>query len=143
MAKVDLIEPVSGIRGSFRKGGVVNRRKKYRDSKGRVVNESETEAYVVRNPRDWKKHPAQGRELLSQQRFSEASAQVRQILMAAKPDYTPTQQELNTLRYWQERFEAQLRKPEAWAPIDTRTGTRKSYCRLDAYIRTCLMRDMQ
>ena len=44
---------------------------------------------------------------------------------------------------WQSRFEAQLDKPEPDAPIDPKTGKRKQYFRLDAFIRTCLLREMK
>jgi len=150
MASVVFEHPVRDIRGTFQKGGIINRRKQYRDDKGRIVNESEPEAYAVRHPRDWKKNPAQGRELACQNRFKAASAETKRILLAAKPeDYaeahngaTPTPDDLATLRYWQDRFQKQLRRGEPDAPIDPHTGKRKRYSRLDAFIRTCLMRQM-
>ena len=151
MAKVNYLDPVREIRGTFQKGGIINRRKQYRDEKGRVVNESAPEAYALRHPRDWKKNPATGRELECQNRFKAASAQTKRILLAAKPEAyaaahngtLPSEEDLATLRYWQSRFQKQLRRPEPDAPIDPKTGKRKRYSRLDAFIRTCLMREMQ
>ncbi len=162
MAQVNYLDPVRDIRGTFQKGGIINRRKQYRDEKGRIVNESAPEAYAVRHPRDWKRNPATGKELECQNRFKAASAETKRILLAANPEAyaaahaatapdpsvtsapaTPTAEELATLRYWQDRFQKQLRRPEPDAPIDPKTGKRKIYLRLDAFIRTCLMRNMQ
>lgn len=151
MAKVNYLDPVRDIRGTFQKGGIINRRKQYRDDKGRIVTESAPEAYAVRHPRDWKKNPATGRELECQNRFKAASAETKRILLAAKPEAyaaahngsLPTEEDLATLHYWQSRFQKQLRRHEQDAPIDPNTGKHKRYSRLDAFIRTCLMREMQ
>ena len=151
MAQVNYLNPVRDIRGTFQKGGIINRRKQYRDDKGRIVNESAPEAYAVRHPRDWKRNPATGKELECQNRFKAASAETKRILLAAKPEAyaaahngsQPSEEDLATLNYWQTRFQKQLRRAEPDAPIDPKTGKRKRYSRLDAFIRTCLMRDMQ
>lgn len=151
MAQVNYLDPVRDIRGTFQKGGIINRRKQYRDDKGRIVNESAPEAYAVRHPRDWKKNPATGKELECQNRFKAASAETKRILLAANPETyaaanngsLPSEQDLATLNYWQTRFQKQLRRAETDAPIDPKTGKRKRYSRLDAFIRTCLMREMQ
>ena len=149
MAQVNYLDPVRDIRGTFQRGGIINRRKAYRDDKGRIVNESAPEAYAVRHPRDWKKNPATGKELECQNRFRAASAETKRILLAANPDAyavahngtLPSEEDLTTLRYWQTRFRKQLRRAEQDAPIDPNTGKRKRYSRLDAFIRSCLMRD--
>ena len=160
MAQVNYLDPVRDIRGTFQRGGIINRRKAYRDDKGRIVNESAPEAYAVRHPRDWKKNPATGKELECQNRFRAASAETKRILLAADseayaaayaaahpdaaPDAvptTPSDEDLATLHYWQNRFRKQLRRAEQDAPIDPNTGKRKRYSRLDAFIRACLMRD--
>ncbi len=151
MAQVNYLDPVRDIRGTFQKGGIINRRKQYRDEKGRIVNESAPEAYAVRHPRDWKNNPATGKELENQNRFRAASAETKRILLAAKPDAfaaanngaLPSDEELATLHYWQTRFQKQLCRAEPEAPIDPKIGKRKRYSRLDAFIRTCLMRQMQ
>ena len=149
MAQVNYLDPVRDIRGTFQRGGIINRRKAYRDDKGRIVNESAPEAYAVRHPRDWKKNPATGKELECQNRFRAASAETKRILLAADSDAyaaahngtLPSEEDLTTLRYWQTRFRKQLRRAEQDAPIDPNTGKRKRYSRLDAFIRSCLMRD--
>jgi len=151
MAKVNYLDPVRDIRGTFQKGGIINRRKQYRDAKGRIINEAAPEAYVVSNPRDWKKNPATAKELDCQNRFRTASAETMRILLPLKPEAyaaahdgaLPSEEELATLEMWQNRFARQLRRAEPGAPIDPETGKRKRYSRLDAFIRTCLMREMQ
>lgn len=151
MAQVNYHDPIRDIRGTFQKGGIINRRKQYRDEKGRIVNESAPEAYAVRHPRDWKQNPATGKELECQNRFKAASAETKRILLAAKPEAyaaahggaLPSEEDLATLRYWQTRFQKQLRRAEPDALFDPHTGKRKRYSRLDAFIRTCLMREMQ
>ena len=143
MASVKFQDPFRDFRGATSKSGVIHRHKQFRNDRGRVISEAAPEAYVVMNPRDWKKHPATGKELESQNLFKSAAAQTAQILKAAKPDSAPTPEELETLRYWQERFDAQLTKPEPDAPIDKNTGNRKSYIRLDAYIRASIYKQLK
>ena len=151
MAQVNYLDPVRDIRGTFQRGGIINRRKQYRDDKGRVINESAPEAYAVRHPRDWKKNPAVGRELECQNRFKAASAEAKRILLAANPEAyaaahngeQPSEEALAALKMWLDRFQRQLRRAEPDAPVDPKTGRRKRYSRLDAFIRTCLMREMQ
>ena len=158
MAKAQLSHPFDEIHGALGKNEkIINRRKKFRDDKGRVIAEGSQEAYVVKHPRNWKKNPAKGKELEHQLRFKAACAETKRILMAAKylkaqatqstnpalpSDYTPTLEDLATLQYWQDRFKAQLQKPEPEAPIDPDTGRHKTYFRFDAFIRTCLLREM-
>ena len=144
-------DPVRELHGAFTKGGTINRRKTYRDSKGRIKGMSDPESYKIMNPRDWKKNPAKGKELEHQLRFKQACAETYRILLPSKPQTyaaahngaSPTPEELATLQYWQSRFDAQLDKPEPDAPIDPKTGKRKQYFRLDAFIRTCLLRQLK
>ena len=143
MASVKFQDPFRDFHGSLSKSGVIHRHKQFRNARGHVVSEATPEAYVIMNPRDWEKHPATGKELEGRNLFKNASAQTVQILKAAKPDYTPTPDELDTLRYWQERFNAQLSKPEPDAPIDKQTGNPKSYVRLDAYIRASIYKQLK
>ena len=147
MAKVIYQDPVQEIRGTLTKDGTIHRRKYYRDANGKIVGASKHEAYQILHPRDWKKKPATGMELENQLRFKTASAEVKRILMIAKPekypDFTPTLEDLTTLKYWQKRFKAQLKRPENAAPIDPETGRHKTYIRFDAFIRTCLLREME
>ena len=130
-------DPVRELHGAFTKGGTINRRKTYRDSKGRIKGMSAPESYKIVNPRDWKKNPAKGKELEHQLHFKQACADTYHIMHPSTPE------ELATLQMWQSRFDAQLDKPESDAPIDPKTGKRKQYFRLDAFIRTCLLREME
>ena len=63
MAKVNLTHPFAEIHGSIGKDKIINRQKKYRDERGRVIHEGIQEAYAVKHPRDYKKNPPQGEEL--------------------------------------------------------------------------------
>lgn len=151
MARTVYIAPVRELHGAYTKGGTITRRKTYRDAQGRIKGMSEPESYTICNPRDWKKNPATGKELEHQLLFKQASAETKRILLPSKPEAyakehngaTPTPEELATLRYWQERFYAQLDKGETEAPIDPKTQKQKIYIRLDAFIRTCLLRQSQ
>ena len=158
MARTVFDDPVRELHGAYTKGGSISRRKTYRDSKGRIKGMSEPETYKIEHPRDWKKSPAKGKELEHQLRFKQACAETHRILLPSKPQAyaavhaadhpdgsaaSPTPEELATLQMWQSRFEAQLDKPEPDAPIDPKTGKRKQYFRLDAFIRTCLLREME
>ena len=118
-------------------------RKALRDSKGNIKGVGVKEAYTIVNPRDWTKNPATGKELEHQLLFRQASAETKRILLAAQPDATPTAEELATLRYWESRFNAQMKKGEPEAPIDPETKKHKIYIRLDAFIRTCLLRQLK
>ena len=151
MARTVFEHPVRELHGAYTKGGAISRRKTYRDSQGRVKGMSEPETYKIEHPRDWKKKPATGRELEHQLRFKQACAETYRILLPSKPQAyaaahngaAPTPDELATLQMWKNRFDAQLDKPEPDAPIDPKTGKRKQYFRLDAFIRTCLLRQME
>ena len=158
MAEVIYQDPVQEIRGTLTKDGTIHRRKYYRDANGKIIGASKPEAYQILYPRNWKKNPAKGKELEHQLRFKAACAETKRILMAAKylkaqatqstnpalpSDYMPTPEDLATLQYWQDRFKAQLQKPEHEAPIDPDTGRHKTYFRFDAFIRTCLLREME
>ena len=46
------------------------------------------------------------------------------------PQHDPEQRAL-----WQQRWQAQLTKAEPDAPIDPRTGKRKTYAKFDCYVR--------
>ena len=160
MARVKLEHPVSEIHGAFTRKGIINRQKKYRDERGRVVHEGVQEAYAVRHPRDWKKTPAQGAELAHHNRWREACLRTSQILQAAQPDGLTEQQrfhkQINRIPdfYTQEearglydlyktRFLSQLpgirgSQPDTEAPIDHQTGKPKRYILLPAFIRAML-----
>ena len=132
MAEVTFIAPVAKIEGKLnQKDKTVFRKKVARDDQGRVIAEMKQEVYVVQHPRDWKKNPAKGAEKAKQERWAEASAKTKQILD------DPEQRAL-----WQGRWQAQLKKAEADAPIDPRTKRRKIYIKFDCYVRSKVWRGL-
>ena len=132
MAEVTFIAPVAKIEGKLnKKNKTVFRKKVARDDQGRVIAEMKQEVYVVQHPRDWKKKPAEGAEKLKLDRWSEACAKTKQILD------DPEQRTL-----WQERWQAQLKKADLYAPIDPRTSKRKNYIKFDCYVRAKVWREL-
>ena len=149
MARTEFIAPVRELHGAFTNDGTIFRRKIYRDDNGRIKGMSKPESYRICNPRNWKKKPAKGKELEHQLLFKQACAETKRILLPSKPEAyakehngaTPTQEEIATLKYWKDRYNAQLKHPEKQTPIDPKTNKCKIYLRLDAFIRTCLLRN--
>ena len=132
MANYKTIAPVEGITGKLnKKDKTVFRQKIARDSDGRVICPMQKEVYVVQHPRDWKKKPAEGAEKLKLDRWKEACAKTKQILD------DPEQRAL-----WHERWQTQLKKAEADAPFDPRTGKRKMYIKFDCYVRAKVWRGL-
>ena len=87
------------------------------------------EVYVVQNPRDWDKKPAKGAEREKLDRWKKACAQTKAIL--------DNPQERSK---WKQQWQAQLKKADADAPIDTRTNRRKIYIKFDCYVRSKVWR---
>lgn len=151
MAKTVFTPPIQEMHGAYTKDGTIFRRKTFRDSNGNIKGVGVKEAYTIMNPRNWKKKPATGKELEHQLHFRQASAETKRILLAANPEAyaaahdgaLPTPEDLATLRYWENRFNAQLKKGEPEAPIDPETNKHKIYIRFDAFIRTCLLRQLK
>ena len=132
MANYKTIAPVEGITGKLnKKDKTVFRQKIARDSDGRVICPMQKEVYVVQHPRDWKKKPAKGAEKLKLDRWKETCAKTKQILD------DPEQRTL-----WQQRWQAQLKKPEPDAPVDRRTDKRKIYIKFDCYVRAKVWREL-
>ena len=132
MAEVTFIAPVAKIEGKLnQKDKTVFRKKVARDDQGRVIAEMKQEVYVVQHPRDWKKKPAEGAEKQKLDRWSEACAKTKQILD------DPEQRAL-----WQGRWQAQLKKAEFDAPIDSRTNKKKIYIKFDCYVRAKIHRSL-
>ncbi len=157
MAHGDFEHPIRAMHGSLEPHGIIHRQKQFRDERGKVIHEGRQEAYKVKNPRDWKRTPAQGAELAHHNRWRETCNRTTQILQAAQPDGLTEQQifhkQINHIPdyYTQEearalyndyhaRFQAQLpntrgKHPDPQAPIDPKTGTGKRYSQLPSFIR--------
>ena len=165
MARVKLEHPIAEVHGVFTRDGLINRQKKYYDSRGRVLCEGKQEMYAIRNPRDFKKNPPKGAELEHHNRWKEACHRTSQILQAAQvggptesqlfarqlnntPEYY-TIEEAKTLylSYW-ERYNAQLpgkrgKRPDPSASIDQRTGKGKRYSQLPSFIRAIIYNELK
>ncbi|MGM9831927.1 MAG: hypothetical protein ACI3Z5_07920 [Paludibacteraceae bacterium] len=132
MARITYTDPVDHLEGRLTKDGTIHRQKVYRDKNGKVLSIGKAEVFLMENPRDYTKKPLKGAELENTMLFRQA-AQLT-ILERSNPD---------RMQYWTRRFQAQLETPEQDAPVDKRTGQRKIYCRLDAFIRACIYRDLR
>ena len=132
MSQVTFIAPVDSMRGKLNKQGkAIFRRKRVFDSQGNVIGEFAQESYIVENPRDWKKNPPTGAEKANIDSW-------RMACQRAKMEMAD-----DALRAtWQKRWEAQLSRPEADAPLDPRTNRPKIYRRLDCFIRATIYRTL-
>ena len=132
MADIVLIAPIETIKGKLnKKDKTVMRRKRIYDEQGRVISELAQEAYVVQNPRDWKKNPPKGAEKERLDNWTNACRQAKSI------SKDPEQ-----LAMWKQRWQKQLTHPEPDAPIDPKTHRPKVYIRLDCYIRATIFRQL-
>ena len=147
MAKEQLLDPTKEIHGALLKGGVVHRMKKYRDIDGKVLKHGIKEAYIIGNPRDWKRKPAQGRELEHQNLWKEACDRASQIFKAGHNQpvtaFYSTEEAQALYAEYQERFAKQQpgkigTAPDSEAPVNPRTNTRKRFIQLPAFIRTII-----
>ena len=152
MAKELLLDPTKEIHGALLKGGVVHRMKKYRDIDGKVLKNGIKEAYIVGNPRDWKRKPAQGKELAHQNLWKEACDRASQIFKAGHQQPVTafyTTEEAQTLYAdFCERFSKQLpgkigTAPDPEAPIDPSTQRPKRFIQLPAFIRTIIYNQLK
>jgi hypothetical protein len=133
MAEITFMAPVETIKGKLHdRDKTIFRRKRVFDDKGHVIGHLSQEAYIVKNPRNWKKNPPKGAE---KQRHDNWAAACQQ---AANIRKDPEQ-----LVLWKQRWAAQLQCPEPDAPIDKNTGRPKIYIRLDGFIRATLFRELQ
>lgn len=129
MSKANLIDPVESLKGKIsKKGETVFRCKQYRDARGNVVATGPQEAYIVANPRDRKKNPPSPAEQRHIDLFAEAS---RRTTIEIAPD-SPRR------AYWEQRFQAQLTRPEHTNPSDPASPLRKTYHQLNTFVRTTI-----
>ena len=171
MALTQLSHPFDEIHGALGKNDkIINRRKKFRDDRGRVIAEGNQEAYVVKHPRNWKKNPPKGAELTNINLWSEACRRSSQILFVARLDQTPADQQQHMLDLelrirkmnqipeyytldearlllakYKTRFDAQIpgkrgSHPDPQAPIDPIKGSGKRYLQFHAFLRAILYR---
>ncbi|MBR1563975.1 MAG: hypothetical protein IJ650_01365 [Paludibacteraceae bacterium] len=132
MSRIKPVFPVQSMTGSLAPKGTVFRKKVYRDDAGHVVAEGDIESYIIQHPRNIEKTPYSSAETRNHDLFRQASLQTVEILRR------PLER-----AQWELRWKNQLKRGEPTAPIDKKTGARKIYKRLDAFIRTCLMRELK
>ena len=160
MATTTLTPPISEMHGALTRNGIINRQKKFRDDRGRVICVGKQEAYAIRNPRDFKKTPKTGAELANHTCWSEACRRASQIMQAGQPD-GPTEMQLAIRKIehiadyytldearalyeeFRLRYKAQLpntrgKRADSQAPIDPKTGKGKRYAQFPAFVRTML-----
>ena len=166
MAQVTLQNPFDAFHGALTPKGLVNRRKSYRLSNGKVVAEGVQEAYAVSNPRDYKNNPPKGAELRNINLWTEASNRAAQLIALEKNDGILPKQTLDVyalrkvpvyytweeaqplLRVYHERFDRQfpgLRGscPDPDAKIDKTTNLPKRYIHFPSFLRTILYHDLK
>lgn len=160
MAKITLTQPVVEMHGALTKDGIITRQKKYRDERGRVIQEGKQEAYAIQHPRDFKKTPKRGAELANHNLWSEACRRASQIIQAGQPngptemqlairkieqipDYYTIEEARVLFEEFHKRYQAQLpnthgKHPDPQAPVDPKTGMGKRYAQFPAFVRTMI-----
>lgn len=144
MAKISYNTPVENMTGAIDSNHrFVQRTKHLRDTNGIVTHTCATEAFIVSNPRNYKRTPPQGAELAHLQHFGEAARRTTALLSALKPDAHPTDEQLAQLDDYRKRFQAQLRKkPDPHAPLGA-DGKPKRYHRFDNFVRAMIYQDLK
>lgn len=130
MSQTTYISPVDHLSGRIvkkSKTGTVQRTKIYRDEKGRVIGQGANESYIIENPRNYIKQPLSAQEQLTVNSFRDAAAQ-----------YQLEKNDPERMAYWRQRFNDQLHRPDPEASIDQKTGRRRTYKRLDIFMRTII-----
>ena len=80
MAEITFIAPVETIKGKLQnRDKTIFRRKRIFDANGHVIGQLSQEAYIVKNPRDWKKTPPKGAEKQRIDNWTAACQQVQEI----------------------------------------------------------------
>ena len=160
MAEIILNQPIAELHGAYTKRGIIHRKKKFRDERGKVISEGKQEAYAIQHPRDFKTHPKTGAELANHTLWSEACRRTSQILQAGQeggptelqlavrkiehvPDYYTVDEARALYEDFRLRFSAQLpnqrgKRPDSQAPIDPKTGRGKRYSQLPNFIRAMI-----
>ena len=132
MAKLIYSPGIDKTTGALSKGGIITRQKTYRDARGRIIAYGKQEGYFIANPRNFKRHPMQGKELEYHNLWREICNQAKSEL--ADPELRGQ---------WELRFNAQMpytkgTRPDPQAPIDKSTGKQKRYVQLYAFTRAMI-----
>ena len=173
MALAELEYPFAEIRGSIGKDGIVNRKKKYRDDKGRIISEGKQEAYKIKHPRNFKKNPPSEAEQANMNWWTESCRRAAQINFVIKLDKLPAEEQERELHHeqlirqfkhipdyytfeeartlfaeYKLRYNAQLpgtrgTVPDPQAPADPKTGLPKRYAQFPAFLRAILYQQLK
>ena len=126
--------------GAHSKGGMVERRKIFRDYDGNITKVGRLEAYTPR-PRNFKTSPALIRERANMSQFGAASQFAKEFVDALrnKTPLPPDKQAM--LDGYKARFYAQLNgTPDPIAPKD-KDGNYLIYARIDNFIRAVIRKE--
>ena len=137
MAKIQHASDIESMLGAHSKGGIVERRKVFRDYDGNVTKVGRLEAFRPR-PRNFKTSPALIRERANMSQFGAASHFAKELIdsLKFKTPLPPDKQTL--LDGYKTRFYAQLNgTPDPIAPKD-KDGNYRIYARIDNFIRAVL-----
>ncbi|MBQ3673719.1 MAG: hypothetical protein II928_04530 [Paludibacteraceae bacterium] len=141
MAKIKYSPGIEYVTGAFSKQGIVQRQKHFHGPKGEVTKTARVEAYIIQNPRDFKRKPASGAELKHQTAFGEASRQANALLKAAK-NGSATPEQMTIYDQMVKRFYAQKEgKPDASIPVDAH-GNAKIYGAFNCFVRSVFYYDL-
>ena len=144
MAKISFNIPVDNMTGALDSNHkFIQRQKHLHDTFGIEIHTCPTEAYIVANPRDYKRNPPTGAELAHLQHFGKAAKRTASLLSTLKSDTLPTDEQLQQIENYRQRFQAQLHKqPDPQAPLD-RNGKKKHYYRFDNFVRAMIYQEMK
>ena len=126
MAKFSLTAIFERLTGKLnRKDKVIFRSTRRYDAQGRVVLDGK-HAYAVKDKRNFKKKPPRGAEKRNMDIMVEAQRLTNQYLSSDSSDLTELR----------ERFDVQLAtgKPDAEAPVLSKTGKQKIYAQFDRFV---------
>ena len=139
------------MHGAVTRDGMVNRKKTYKDNRGRVIGEGKQEAYYA-NPRDYEKHPITPAEQAHQSLWGEAGHRATEIFHADEPLQTSafySPEEAVTLRAdYLRRYNAQTpykrgSHPDPMAPFDPKSRKAKRYKQFPAFLRAMIFYDLK
>lgn len=130
MAQAILIHPIETIQGEIvHHSGVIFRKKHIYDENGKVIHAGKQEIYKVIHPRDFEKKPPKGKEKEHFDQWKVACQRAKEEICPNHPRY----------EYWQKRWQAQLKHPDAQCPAKHK----RSYFQFDCFVRVAILWEVQ
>lgn len=142
MAQIQYAVGISEVIGALNKknkcsDSFVQRRKHFYGPNGDVTWTGRIEAYIIKNPRNFKLKPAHGAELAHQTLFGEVSKEANSLLRAVKNN-NATSEQMAQYENFVQRYYAQLKGiPDPFAPKDNK-GKGKIYGAFNCFVRTMM-----